>query len=143
MLEIVGGEAGPITEAVGIYQSLPRVELKYQTVPDPLGIEMAQTEIREILERLGFTVVEDNEEAIELEVPSYRFDVSMEADLIEELARIYGYNNVPETLGMGQQILTGIREAELPLRRFGNSWGIRLSRGCDFLLYRSKSVKTR
>ena len=40
----------------------------------------------------------------------------MEADLIEELARIYGYNNVPETLGMGQQILSGIREAELPLR---------------------------
>ncbi|GIT63728.1 MAG: hypothetical protein Ct9H300mP22_1280 [Gammaproteobacteria bacterium] len=83
---------------------------------------MARSEIREILERLGFTVVEDNEEAIELEVPSYRFDVSMEADLIEELAKIYGYNNVPETLGMGQQILSGIREAELPLRRFGNSW---------------------
>ena len=116
LLEIVGGEAGPITEAVGNLPESPRVELKYQTVPDQLGIEMARSEIREILERLGFTVVEDNEEAIELEVPSYRFDVSMEADLIEELARIYGYNNVPETLGMGQQILSGIREAELPLR---------------------------
>ncbi len=116
LLEIVGGEAGPVTEAIGNLPDAPKVRLKHQSVPDQLGIEMERSEIREILERLGFIVFEDNDEFIELEVPSYRFDVSIEADLIEELARIYGYNNVPETLGMGQQVLATAPEAELPLR---------------------------
>ena len=116
LLEIVGGEAGPVTEAIGNLPKPSNVQLKYQSVPDQLGVEMARSEVREIFERLGFKAIEDNEEAIQLEIPSYRFDVSIEADLIEELARIYGYNNVPETLGMGQQILAGIPEAELPLR---------------------------
>ena len=116
LLEIVGGEAGPVTEAIGNLPMSSTVQLKYQSVPDQLGVKMARSEIREIFERLGFKAVEDNEEAIELEIPSYRFDVSIEADLIEELARIYGYNNVPETLGVGQLTLAGIPEAELPLR---------------------------
>ncbi|NKB31608.1 MAG: phenylalanine--tRNA ligase subunit beta [Pseudomonadales bacterium] len=117
LLDIVGGEPGPITEAVGNLPEAVQVQLNYQSVSGQLGVEIARDEIREILERLGFIVLEENEQAINVQVPSYRFDVSIEADLIEELARIYGYNNVPETKGMGQQILASVPEAELPLRR--------------------------
>ncbi|MDD9959977.1 MAG: phenylalanine--tRNA ligase subunit beta [Gammaproteobacteria bacterium] len=117
LLEIVGGEAGPITEAIGNLPTAAQVKLNYQSVPDLLGIEMERSEIREILERLGFTVLEDSDDYLALEIPPYRFDISIEADLIEELARIYGYNNIPETLGMGQQVLETAPEAELPVRR--------------------------
>ena len=116
LLEIVGGEAGPITEVVGNLPEPKHVRLKYKSVASQLGIKMPRNEIREILERLGFKVVRDNEELIELGVPSYRFDISIEADLIEEIARIYGYNNIPQTVGMGQQTLNCSPEEKLPLR---------------------------
>jgi len=112
LLGIVGGEAGPITEARGNLPVSNTVQLRYSSIAAQLGIEMERSEVREIFERLGFKVLQDDE-VLDLEVPSYRFDVSIEADLIEEIARIYGYNNIPETLGLGKQQLATVSEAEI------------------------------
>lgn len=61
-----------------------------------IGIEIDNNRILEILENLGFKQSErDNQKAI-FEVPTYRFDVGQEIDLIEEIARFYGYDNIPE-----------------------------------------------
>lgn len=115
LLEICGGEAGPVTEAIGDLPAPVTVELRYDSIQNLLGIEMAQSEVRDILGRLGFGLTTDDGETLQVSVPPYRFDVSIEADLIEELARIYGYNNLPQTGGLGNQKLSAKPEAYLEL----------------------------
>jgi phenylalanyl-tRNA synthetase beta chain len=97
LLEITGGKPGPIIE-VASDAALPKaavVSLSGASVERTLGMALPDAEIVEILERLGMQVVADGESQWQVTVPSWRFDVSIEADLIEELARIHGYNNLP------------------------------------------------
>ncbi len=65
-----------------------------------LGTELSHNEIKGYLERLKFKV-KDRKGYLAVEIPTYRPDISMEVDLIEEVARLYGYNNVPDTLPLG------------------------------------------
>ncbi|HBX99308.1 MAG TPA: phenylalanine--tRNA ligase subunit beta, partial [Gammaproteobacteria bacterium] len=101
LLEIVGGEAGPITEAVGNLPKPVQVELNIGTVSRTLGVDVARKEIIDILSKLGFVICSKNKDSVTVDVPSFRFDVTLEADLIEEIARIYGYNKVPSTTRFG------------------------------------------
>ncbi|MCO4759294.1 MAG: phenylalanine--tRNA ligase subunit beta, partial [Oceanospirillaceae bacterium] len=97
LLDICGGEAGPVTE-VASEDNLPKVEkvrLRHAKVNSYLSFDMPVAEIEEILTRLGMAVAKDGDDAWLIDVPSYRFDISIEVDLIEELARVYGYNNLP------------------------------------------------
>lgn len=94
LLEIVGGTAGPVTEALAEQASDKLVELSAKRLVQVLGLEIAKAEVSEMLIRLGFGVTE-TEKGWSCVVPSYRFDVEIEADLVEEVARIYGYNNLP------------------------------------------------
>ena len=115
LLDICGGEAGPITEAIGHLPEPNEISLKYSSISSLLGIQMEQEEVRDILGRLGFGFADDDGEVLTVSVPSYRFDVSIEADLIEELARIYGYNNLPQTGGLGNQSLSSKPESRTEL----------------------------
>ncbi|WP_286237442.1 phenylalanine--tRNA ligase subunit beta [Neptuniibacter halophilus] len=98
LLEIVGGEAGPVVETVN-EDELPaarQVFLRHSKVNSMLAFEMPAAEIEEILTRLGLGVEKTSTEGEwHVAVPSYRFDIAIEVDLIEELARVYGYNNLP------------------------------------------------
>ncbi|MBU1192328.1 MAG: phenylalanine--tRNA ligase subunit beta [Gammaproteobacteria bacterium] len=96
LLDIVGGVAGPISEHTD-QNSLPAcapIHLRRKRIQRLLGIELPDTEVEDILKRLGvaLTAVDDGWNAIP---PSYRFDMSLEADLIEDIGRIYGYNRLP------------------------------------------------
>lgn len=95
LLEIAGGEAGPITEQVGELPQAPVINLQYAHTERLLGIEMAASEVKDILVRLGLEVLDETETGLSLQVPSFRFDLAIEADLIEELARVYGYDRLP------------------------------------------------
>ena len=117
LLEIVGGEAGPVTEAIGNLPEQVKIELQFASISSLLGIEIAQDEVIDILTRLGFGIGGRTESALEVEVPSFRFDVTIEADLIEELARIYGYNKLPKTPGLGSQPLRSQAEASVSIGR--------------------------
>ena len=117
MLEIVGGEAGPITEALGNLPEPRTVTLKFASILKFLGIDIEKAEVLDILKRLGFQLVQQTEDELSIEVPSYRFDISIEADLIEELARIYGYNKLPQTAGLASQSLKSLPESQLSLSR--------------------------
>ncbi|MDP6096340.1 MAG: phenylalanine--tRNA ligase subunit beta [Gammaproteobacteria bacterium] len=117
LLDIVGGEAGPITEAIGNLPEPATVGLKFDSISRLLGIEIAQEEVSDILTRLGFTFVKQDNDSLTVEVPSFRFDIALEADLIEELARIVGYNNLPETAGLARQCLKSSSETETRLGR--------------------------
>lgn len=95
LLTICGGEAGPVTEAVA-EAFLPRrdgITLRASRLAKVLGVSIADDNVTEILERLGFDVSFDGEQW-QVGIPSYRFDLSIEEDLIEEVARVYGYNSI-------------------------------------------------
>ena len=96
LIEIAGGEAGPVIDAVAddAMPVSPRVRLRYLQVKRLLGIDVERDEIESILQRLNMQLVEDAE-GWQVTPPSYRFDISIEADLIEEIGRLIGYNNIP------------------------------------------------
>lgn len=97
LLEIVGGEAGPIIEVVS-QQQLPTVApvtLRAERVEQMLGLKMDEAEIVRLLTGLGLAVSADGAGQWQVAVPSHRFDISIEVDLIEELGRLYGYNRLP------------------------------------------------
>ncbi|MCO7573872.1 phenylalanine--tRNA ligase subunit beta [Pseudomonas chlororaphis] len=97
LLEITGGDAGPIIETVS-EQHLPSVApvtLRAERIAQMLGMEMDGSEVERLLTGLGLAVTADGAGQWRVEVPSHRFDISLEVDLIEELARLYGYNRLP------------------------------------------------
>ena len=125
LLEIIGGEAGPIIEAVA-QEHIPAektVTLRRSKLDGRIGHHIDDVKVNEILTRLGFAVTEagsDEEKVWTVVVPAYRFDISIEVDLIEEVARIFGYNNIPNvspkaTLAMREQ-----KEAQLPVSKLRN-----------------------
>ena len=102
LLSVVGGSAGPIVEAVS-EQHLPQqasVTLRRERLDRVLGHAINDDQVTEILERLGLDV-EFKDNAWQTSVPKYRFDISIEEDLIEEVARVFGYNNIPNAAPTG------------------------------------------
>ena len=114
---IAGGLVGPITEAIGNLPQSTNIKLRYSAIAELLGIEIPVADVRDILTRLGLKLLEDSADEMIIAVPSFRFDISIEADLIEELARVYGYNRLPKTPGMMRQVLKSCPESRLELSR--------------------------
>ncbi|HHB92449.1 MAG TPA: phenylalanine--tRNA ligase subunit beta [Thioploca sp.] len=117
LIDIVGGQPGPIIETIAdTMVPVPVIKLHSSKIKRLLGTKIKSVEIPRILTSLGMTVTpyssilsdtdfklplstEKIEELVwEVCPPSYRFDISLEVDLIEELARIYGYDNIPTKL---------------------------------------------
>ena len=96
LLEIVGGEAGPIIEAVDEAQlpNIAPISLRAERVEQMLGLKLEDEVIVKLLGALGLGI-EGGAGQWQVKVPSHRFDISLEVDLIEELARLYGYNRLP------------------------------------------------
>lgn len=97
LLEIVGGEAGPIVEAVS-EQHLPNIApitLRDERITQMLGLQMDAAQVEQLLNALELKTSASGAGQWTVTVPSHRFDISLEVDLIEELARLYGYNNLP------------------------------------------------
>lgn len=115
LLEIVGGSAGPVSTATGNLPASRQVRLTFSNVKRLLGVEIPEAECLDILSRLGFVQAASDPEGCEFTVPSFRFDVSIEADLIEEIARVFGYNKLPETPGIGAQRLPRLAERVRPV----------------------------
>ena len=98
LIEIAGGEAGPLIDAIepGQMPQSPGVKLRYERVQRLLGIEVDRDEVADILQRLDMQLVEEAD-GWQVTPPSYRFDINIEADLVEEVGRLIGYNNIPGT----------------------------------------------
>jgi phenylalanyl-tRNA synthetase beta chain len=97
LLEIVGGEPGPITEVLSQAHlpSIAPITLRAARIEQMLGLTLAGSEVEQLLGGLGLLVTPEGPGQWRVVVPSYRFDISIEVDLIEELARLYGYNRLP------------------------------------------------
>ncbi len=102
VLELAGGTPGPVTQ-VDLSQHLPvaaRIGLRRARIARVLGLEIADAEIERILRALGMQV-EADAAGWQVIAPTRRFDIAIEEDLIEELARIHGYDRIPTTLPGG------------------------------------------
>ncbi|MDH5546701.1 MAG: phenylalanine--tRNA ligase subunit beta [Gammaproteobacteria bacterium] len=118
IIEIAGGNAGPIVEAVS-QADMPRrdaIALRTSRVERVLGITIDNKQIENILQGLGMTV-SSTADGWQVTPPSYRYDISIEADLVEEVGRVYGYNNIPTHMPLGELKLTDESEAELGMPR--------------------------
>ena len=96
IIEITGGSIGPIIEITD-EASLPNrssVNLRRQRIEKMLGVTLPDTEVQDVFHRLGM-VVEQLPDGWYIMPPGFRFDIALEADLIEELARVHGYNQIP------------------------------------------------
>lgn len=75
--------------------------VRFSRIDHILGYSINKNDVEKILERLGFEISSKSAEELSVVIPTYRHDVEREIDLIEEVARIYGYNKIPEINKMG------------------------------------------
>ena len=98
ILKHCGGDPGPVVD-ICVKQAFPGetiVALHHGRIGQLLGVDISSGRVEEILDLLGFKL-EGNGGLWQVHVPSHRFDIGIEADLIEEIARIYGYGEIPST----------------------------------------------
>jgi phenylalanyl-tRNA synthetase beta chain len=104
VLSICGGLAGPVTETISRAHlpKPPRIRLRAARIERVLGMSMSAASVESILKRLGMQVAKDprrkDEGAWRVIPPSWRSDLGIEIDLIEELVRVQGYDKVPTHL---------------------------------------------
>ncbi|MGP1931305.1 MAG: phenylalanine--tRNA ligase subunit beta [Arsenophonus sp. ET-DL12-MAG3] len=118
IVEICGGDVGIIID-ISHQNSLPKVEkiiLTRQKIDRLIGHSISNVNVSQILKRLGFKVIY-KKDSWQVVTPSWRFDVKIEEDLIEEIARIYGYNNILNIPLHADLIITSHSESILPLKR--------------------------
>lgn len=96
--EICGGDVGPVIEHKTTSHSAVAIpiHLRFEQIKRVLGIELARDDVTEIFKRLCMEVKVYSDGWL-VKAPSFRFDIQIEADLLEEVVRIYGYNNIPRT----------------------------------------------
>ncbi|MFZ2540492.1 MAG: phenylalanine--tRNA ligase subunit beta [Gallionella sp.] len=92
--EICGGRVGAISEVRGQLPKRESILLRRTRAAKVLGIPLDKKQIRALLQQLQLTF-DSKSDDFHVIPPSFRFDLSIEADLIEELARLYGYDNIP------------------------------------------------
>ena len=97
MLDICGGQAGPVVieESAEHLPAPATIKLGDAHLAQQLGVVIGAEEIDDILARLGLTFVARDDQGSTWVAPSWRFDIAIEQDLVDEVARIYGYNNLP------------------------------------------------
>lgn len=98
--EICGGEIGPLDDQIFELPKIHQITLRVPRVEKILGIPMDGNQISEYFDRLDFSYARMHpgtpQEVFVVETPRYRFDLQIEEDLIEEIARLYGFENIPE-----------------------------------------------
>lgn len=94
LLEICGGQAGPISETAAELPRRQPITLRLARLKRVAGVELGTDEVARGLAALG-AAVERREDALVVTPPSFRFDLAIEEDLIEEAVRLFGYDNIP------------------------------------------------
>jgi phenylalanyl-tRNA synthetase beta chain len=118
LLDIVGGQAGPIIESAAA-DALParrEILLRRSRIQRLLGFLPGDDQVADILTRLGLTLG-DHPEGWLAVAPGFRFDLALEADLVEEVGRVFGYDNLPTASNRGDLLMRPAPETVTPLER--------------------------
>jgi phenylalanyl-tRNA synthetase beta chain len=109
VLQICGGRPGPVSEARDRLPERKPVSVRLDRAERVLGISMRAEEAQDIFRRLGFAF-DLNGDTCTVTPPSYRFDIAIEEDLIEELARIHGYDRIPAAMPVAPATMLPVPE---------------------------------
>ncbi len=111
ILELAGGElAEGVVDVGDPWQPLKPIKLRFTELPRILGIEVPADEVRKILTDLGCEETHACDHCVKVVPPSWRADLTREIDLIEEIARIHGFEKIPEDAGVKMVASTRSRE---------------------------------
>ncbi|MFD1121763.1 phenylalanine--tRNA ligase subunit beta [Methylophilus flavus] len=111
VLEICGGEAGPVTASTSQLPERKQVSLRYNRLISVLGIDISSAQVGQLLTQLGF-VYSETGGVFKVSAPSFRFDIAREEDLIEEVARLHGYEHIPALTPVALQGMLTAPEAK-------------------------------
>jgi len=95
ILEVCGGQAGPIDDQVLNIPERKPVKMRLARAEKVIGIPLTNEVVTDVFKRLGFEFKQEGDVYV-VTPPSYRFDIEIEEDLIEEVARMYGFENIPD-----------------------------------------------
>lgn len=110
--ELAGGRLAPgIAEAVAEQRTPAVVSVALQKTNDLLGTDLSAADVAAIFDRLGFPY-EQRDGAFVVTVPTRRGDITLDVDLIEEIARIYGYDRIPTTRMQGDVTAGGLNKSQ-------------------------------
>lgn len=101
VIQICGGEPGPVVDAMGNLPGRSQTLLRPEHVRSVIGIDMASDAMAALLRRLGIDV-EPKGQLLVVTPPSFRFDLAIEVDYIEEVARVHGYDAISPTFPIGR-----------------------------------------
>ncbi len=113
ILEICGGKAGPVDDQILKMPVQPVVTLRRARAEKILGIKLESSVIADIFRRFNFTFSE-RDDVFTVSAPSYRFDIAIEEDLIEEIARCYGFERIPAHAPIAENIMLPASELSRP-----------------------------
>lgn len=109
LVQICGGRPGPVVEVKGQLPERKPITLRLERLARMLGFGMDAAAAGRLLERLGARVAPAGD-ALLVTPPSFRFDISIEEDLVEELARLHGYDAIPAQMPRGSQAMLPVSE---------------------------------
>jgi len=117
VVQLAGGKPGAVVEVThkASMPKAPKIRLRAARLERILGMSVAAKEVVDTLQRLGFAVNDGKVGEWQVTAPSFRFDVSQEIDLIEEIARIHGYQHIPSSKAMFQALLRPLSEKRVSL----------------------------
>ncbi len=95
ILEVCGGQAGPVDDQVLNVPVRKPVRMRLARAMQVIGIPLTNDIVTDVFKRLGFEFKQEGDVFV-VSPPSYRFDIEIEEDLIEEVARLYGFENIPD-----------------------------------------------
>ncbi len=124
ILAICGGEPGPTVDQVARLPQRKAVQVRSARTARVLGISVSDDEIAAIFARLGLAVAK-TADGFSVTPPSYRFDIAIEEDLIEEIARIHGFERIPASRPRVRAAMLPQRETARPLMRVKEAIAVR------------------
>ena len=96
IVEVCGGQVGPIDDQVLAIPERKPVSMRLARAMKVIGIPLTTEIVADVFKRLGFEFRQEAGDLFVVTPPSYRFDIEIEEDLIEEVARMYGFENIPD-----------------------------------------------
>ncbi len=98
ILSIAGGKAGPVIEFCETKQLPPSISIRFDAskVKKLTGLTLSTATMKHLLEGLGMSLTQLKDDLFEVTVPSHRFDIQLEVDLVEEILRLYGYDKLKD-----------------------------------------------